>query len=160
MTASARHRLHGQLRRVAFGAMLLVLAQAALGMAVNLDVTVPRSHPGARASNFLSGSFASVVWAIGHGGVALAAHAALGLGLVVITIAITIDAFKLRRRSISAWSALAVLVVIGAGFNGASFLDYNHDVNSLIMALLAFSAVACYAVVLFLLADIPPGSRP
>ncbi len=42
--------------------------------------------------------------------------------------------------------------MIGAGFNGASFLDFNHNTNSLIMALLAFGAVASYAVALFLAA--------
>lgn len=36
--------------------------------------------------------------------------------------------------------------------HGASFLDYNHDFSSLIMALLAFSAAASYGVALYLLA--------
>jgi hypothetical protein len=31
---------------------------------------------------------------------------------------------------------LAVLLVIGAGFNGASFLDFSTNISSLIMALL------------------------
>jgi hypothetical protein len=43
-------------------ATLLVLVQSALGMVVNLHVSVPRSHPGAHASNFFGGSFNSVVW--------------------------------------------------------------------------------------------------
>jgi hypothetical protein len=31
------------------------------------------------------------------------------------------------------WSVLGGLLVIGAGFNGASFLDFGHDSSSLIM---------------------------
>jgi hypothetical protein len=42
-------------------------------------------------------------------------------------------------------------MVIGAGFNGASFLDFNDNISSLIMALLAFGAIACYAIALFAL---------
>ncbi len=146
-------RRQAQVRRTVLGATLLVLAQAAIGMVVNLDVIVPGSHPGSHPSDFFSGSFNSVVWAIGHGSVALAIHAALGLALVLAVIAAAIHAFTLRNRPIAAWSILAAALVIGAGFNGASFLDFNHDTNSLIMALLAFAAVGCYTIVLFLLGE-------
>jgi hypothetical protein len=134
-----------------FGAILLILVQAGIGMAVNLYVTVPAHHPGARPSDYFSGSFHSVVWAIAHGPVALAVHAAFGLALALMVISIAVRAVSLRRRSITAWSVLGGLLVIGAGFNGASFLDFNENVSSLIMALLAFAAVGCYAVTLFLL---------
>lgn len=134
-------------------ATLLVLVQAAIGMVVNLRVSVPRAHPGARPSEYFGGSFHSVVWAIGHGAPALAVHSALGLALVVTVIAVAIDLLRLRRRAVAAWSVFAALLVIGAGFNGAAFLDFNNDTNSLVMALLAFAAVACYTTVLFLLTD-------
>ncbi len=145
--------LRAQLRRGALGATLLALAQAASGMAVNLDVTVAPSHPGAHPSNYLGGSVKSVVWAIGNSAAPLAIHAALGLALVLTTSVLAIRALRLRNRLIAAWSVLAAALVIGAGFNGASFLDYNHDTSSLIMALLAFAATACYATILFLLAE-------
>jgi hypothetical protein len=137
-------------RRMAFGAILLILVQAGIGVAVNLYVTVPARHPGAHPSDYLSGSFHSVVWAIAHGPVALAVHTALGLALALMVISIAVRAVGLRR-TITAWSVLGGLLVIGAGFNGASFLDFNNNVSSLIMALLAFAAVGCYAVTLFLL---------
>jgi hypothetical protein len=145
--------LRRQVRRTALGAALLTLAQAAIGMAVNLDVTVPRSHPGAHPSDFFGGSFRSVVWAIGHGAALLGIHAALGLALVLVAIAVAIYALRLPTRSVAVWSVLAAGLVIGAGFNGASFLDFRHDASSLIMALLAFAATGCYAIVLFLLAE-------
>jgi hypothetical protein len=138
-------------RRMVLGAILLILVQAGIGMVVNLYVTIPAHHPGAHPSDYLSGSFHSVVWSISHGALALAVHAALGLALVVMVIGVAVRAVRLRRGAIRALSVLGGLLVIGAGFNGASFLDFNDNASSLIMALLAFVAVACYTVVLFLL---------
>ncbi len=60
---------------------------------------------------------------------------------------------KLRRRSLNTWTILGALLVIGAGFNGASFLDFNNNLSSLLMALLAFASAICYVVVLFLLSS-------
>jgi hypothetical protein len=56
---------------------------------------------------------------------------------------------------VSIWSILAAALVIGAGFNGASFLDFNNNVSSLVMALLALGSVACYSIALFLLPAAP-----
>jgi hypothetical protein len=132
------------------GAIVLVLAQAGIGMAVNLYVTVPPGHPGARPGDYFSGSLDSVVWAIGHGAAPLAIHAALGLALVVVVIGAAVHGLRSGRRAAGAWTVLGGLLVIGAGFNGASFLDFGDDISSLIMALLAFGAIACYATALFL----------
>jgi hypothetical protein len=129
-------------------AIVLVLAQASLGMAVNLYVTVPSRHPGAGASDYFSGSFDSVVWSIGHGAGALAVHACLGLALALVAAGVAVRGLRSGRRAVGAWSLLGGLLVIGAGFNGASFLDFGHDFSSLIMALLAFGAIACYAAAL------------
>lgn len=139
-------------------ALVLVLVQAAIGMVVNLYVAIPSHHPGAHPSDYFAGSFHSVVWAIGHGAAGLAIHAVLGLALAVFAIGTAIRALR-AGRAIAGWSILAGLLVVGAGFNGASFLDFNHDANSLIMALLAFAAIGCYAVVMFLLAVEPPTYR-
>ncbi len=135
------------------GAMLLVLAQAAIGIVVNLYVTIPPRHPGAHPSDYFGGSLHSVQWAVVHGAVMLAVHASLGLLLVVMAVGIAIDAVRLRTGAIAVWATVAAALVIGAGFNGASFLDFNDDTSSLIMALLALAAVASYAVVMFLLAS-------
>lgn len=131
--------------------VLAILAQASLGMAVNLYVAVPARHPGAKPSDYFAGSYHSVVWAIGHGAAALAAHAALGLALIVLAFGVAAHAIRLGRRAVMVWSILGGLLVIGAGFNGASFLDFGHNTNSLIMALLAFAAIASYTAAQFLL---------
>ena len=44
----------GVVRRMAFGALLMVLVQAGIGMAVNLYVTVPDHHPGAHPADYLT----------------------------------------------------------------------------------------------------------
>lgn len=55
---------------------------------------------------------------------------------------------------------LAALLAIGAGFNGASFLDFGgRDVSSLLMALLALGAVCCYLLALYLLPGGPGNGR-
>lgn len=134
------------------GAALLVLVQAGIGIAVNLFVSVPSHHPGSHPTGYLVGSYDSVAWAIAHGAGGLAVHASLGLALVVLAAGACIHAARSHRTAVTAWSVVAGLLVVGAGFNGSSFLDFADDVSSLIMALLAFAAAASYAVALFLLA--------
>ena len=136
-------------------AIVLVLVQSGIGMDVNLFVAIPTQHPGARPSSYFSGSVRSVAWAVAHGAPALVIHAALGLALALLVIGVAVYALRLGHRPIGAWSVLAGLLVIGAGFNGASFLDFNNNISSLIMALLAFSAVACYSAAIYLLAGQP-----
>ena len=92
-----------------------------------------------------------MAWAVGHGAVTRALHTLVGLALIVMTVSVAVRSRSLHRASVSAWSILAVMLVIGAAFNGASFLDFNNDISSLIMALLAFGAALSYGVVLFLL---------
>ncbi len=144
---------------MALAATLLVLLQAAIGIVVNLYVTIPARHPGAHPAEYFGGSLRSLAWAIVHGPLSLAVHATLGLALVLIAIGIAVDALRLRGRAITVWSTIAAALVIGAGFNGASFLDFNDNTSSLLMALLAFAAAACYAVVMFVLTDPPLGEE-
>jgi hypothetical protein len=132
-------------------AILLVLVQAGLGMVANLYVTVPAQHPGAHSANYFAGSLHSVAWAIAHGAATLAVHTALGLALIAFVVGTAVHALRSERCAIGGWSVLAGLFVIGAGFNGASFLDFAHNINSLIMALLALAAIGCYATALMLL---------
>jgi hypothetical protein len=142
-----------RLRRIVLGAMVLILVQAGIGMYVNLYVTIPTNHPGAnpKFSSYLSGSSRSVAWALGHGAPMLVFHATLGLALVAGVIGVAVYAVRLRSWIIGALSVIAGLLVIEAGFKGASFVDFQNDSSSLIMALLAFGAIACYAAVLYLL---------
>ena len=139
------------LRRMMLGAAILLLVQTGIGMVVNLYVTVPSNHAGAHPANYLSGSFHGVFWAVTHGALALAIHASLGLALVVMAASVALRALRLRRRAVLICCVLAALLIIGAGFNGASFLDYNLNANSLVMTVLALSALLCYLVGIYVL---------
>jgi membrane-associated PAP2 superfamily phosphatase len=88
---------------------------------------------------------------IGHGGLILAAHALLGFALVAAALTALLSAVRLRNaRTIAVTSAGAVFV-IGAGFNGASFLDFASNTSSLIMAMLFALATLAYATILYVL---------
>lgn len=151
----APRRRAAALRALLLLAILLILLQSVAGVVVNLYVAIPRSHPGAEPHNYLSGSYQSVVWAVTHGAPALAVHASLGAALVVLGIGAAVHAVRAHRRAVAVWSTLGTLLVVGAAFNGASFLDFADHASSLIMACLAFGAVACFSFALYLL-----GGRP
>jgi len=128
--------------------------QLALGMVVNLYSTIPGAHPGSRPANYFTGSARSVAWAITAGGPGLAIHAAFGLALVVMAAGAAGRAIALRGGAAAAVLLVAALLVIGAGFNGASFLDFRGQaMSSLLMSLLAFVAVACYLLAGLLLSE-------
>jgi hypothetical protein len=149
--APGRQQARARLRWMILAAILLVLVQAGMGMVVNLYVTIPASHPGAHPANYFTGSFHSVVWAVVHGAPSLVVHASLGLALVVVVIGVAGHGVRLGRPAVGVLSVLAGLFVIGAGFNGASFLDFNQNISSLLMALLTLGALGCYAAVLCLI---------
>jgi hypothetical protein len=140
-----------------------LLAQFLLGMATNLFVTIPVHHPGARPGNYFAGSGQSVRWAVTSGPLALAAHATFGLLLVVAGFVLIWMAASSGHRGVVIASVLGALFILGAGFNGASFLDFNENPSSMIMAGLFAAALGCYVVVLFQLNRAPasPGTaRP
>jgi hypothetical protein len=139
-------------RRLVEAALVLVLVQAGVGVVVNLYAHIPGHHPGAHPSSYLGGSFHSVVWALAHATPALATHAGLGLALALLSLAVPVRLLRLGRGGPALWSLLAAALVIGAAFNGASFLDYGHNTSSLVMALLALSAAGCYGLLLPMLA--------
>jgi len=131
----------------------LLLLQFLLGMIVNLYVTVPSTHPGSSASNYFGGLVQGVPWAIAHGALALQLHAALGLALVLFAIRHAIVAIRSRQRLWQTASLLGAFGVIFAGFNGGSFVNYGHDVSSLLMAIGFAVAIAAYATGLYVARD-------
>jgi hypothetical protein len=135
------------------GAVCLLVVQSGIGMAANLYVIVPNHHSGAHPSNYFSGSVNSIGWALSNSAAILVIHVIVGFALVLMVFNTVVRLAKLKRRSINTWAILGALFVIGAGFNGASFLDFNDNISSLLMALLAFASIICYVVVLFLLSS-------
>jgi hypothetical protein len=149
---ATRDRRSRAARGWAFGLLVALLVQFAIGMYVNLFAQIPLNHPGHGAHDFFAGSYHSVAWAetSPQAPLILAFHAGLGLFLVAGSLWLAVLAIRGRRAGVIWAAVLGALCVIGAGFNGASFLNYNKDANSYVMALLFAAAVLCYSVILAL----------
>lgn len=147
-------RLRAGLRRGALAGGLGVVIEAALGMGVNLYTTIPGHHPGSQPGEYFSGSFQSVTWALVHGPPMLILHVVVGLALGLMVAGVAVRALLARAGWAAVALVLGALLVLGAGFNGASFLDFKGQaLSSLIMALLALGAITCYLVAGFLLSE-------
>ena len=138
-----------QMRNQFLGTLIFLIVQFLLGMAVNLFVTISTNHPGANAPEYFGGVVQSVTWAILHGHVLLQVHAVLGLLLVLNALGLLIAAIRTRARDLVWVTSLGLFGVLAAGFNGGSFLNYNQDFSSMIMATFFAWAVVSYAVGLF-----------
>jgi hypothetical protein len=125
-------------------ACALLLVQYLLGIVVNVYVILPARHPGAGASNYFSGSASGLAWVVSSGPGWAAAHAALGMALAAAAIIGVALTWRHGGRTATAVSVLGALAIIGAGFNGASFLTYGRAFSSMIMAGLWALALACY----------------
>jgi hypothetical protein len=142
----------GRLLAVNFAACLLLLIQYLLGMVVNLYVTIPAHHPGAGARNYVAGVPAGLAWVIPHGPAWAATHAAFGLALVLAAFASLVSSQKRSSRIYTVTSVLGALAILGAAFNGVSFLNYRQAYSSMIMAGLWALALVCYITGMFVAA--------
>jgi hypothetical protein len=129
---------------VNLGACALLLIQYLLGMVVNVYVILPGKHPGAGAGGYFSGAATGLAWLITDGPGWAAAHAAFGMALAAAALAAVALAWRTGGTAGRAVSAAGALAIIGAGFNGASFVNYGHAFSSMIMAGLWALALACY----------------
>jgi hypothetical protein len=119
----------GRQLAVNLGACALLLVQYLLGMVVNVYVVLPSRQ---------------LAWVITGGPAWAAAHAALGMALAAAALAAVALAWRTGSTAAKTASVAGALAVIGAGFNGASFVDYGQDFSSMIMAGLWALALACY----------------
>jgi hypothetical protein len=138
------------LQAAVLAVLVLLLGQFVIGMAVNLYVAIPAHHSGSHPANYFTGSLHSLGWAIGSGRATLAVHALLGMFLVFAAAIVLALAIRTHRRATIAAAVLGIAFIIGAGFNGASFLDFNDNTSSMIMSLLFALAVLAYIGVLVL----------
>jgi hypothetical protein len=134
-------------------AMIALVIQFLLGIAVNLFVKIPTDHPGARPPEYFSGVAQSVTWAILHGPVLLILHASLGLLIVFSAFGLLSQAILSRVRPMIVTTAIGAVSVLGAGFNGGSFLNYNEDFSSMLMASFFAIAVLAYTAGLYITAQ-------
>jgi hypothetical protein len=139
-----------QLRISFLFALVILIGQFLLGMAVNLFVKIPTDHPGANPPEYFSGVAQSVTWAIVHGNLLLAIHAGYGLVLVIAAVGTLVQAIANRRRGIIVSAVFGFIGVLGAGFNGGSFLNYHQDFSSMLMATGFAIAIVAYSAGLYL----------
>lgn len=124
-----------KLRMQALGLLIGYGLQFLAGMLLNLFVTIEVTHPGSTGSEYFSRSWHSFVWSLsGHGGWELSFHAYLALLLVLGSIALFVRATVMRNKGWAITGGISALFTLGAFFNGMSFVDYNKDISSMIMA--------------------------
>lgn len=144
--SSATKTSRSMLRSITAFTLLLLAIQFLIGMLVNLYVQVPSAHPGANAPEYFSGVAQGVAWALVQAPLALLFHTIVGLLLFLASLVLIGLAIAARSRAWIITSVLGFIGILGAGFNGASFLNYGHDFSSLLMAIGFLLAVISYAI--------------
>jgi hypothetical protein len=133
-------------RRMSLGMALALLVQYALGMVVNLYVTVPARDQG-------GGILTAVGRAFANGPAAVAIHAGLGLLLIAGAISLVVRSARSRHRPLIWLSAVSLLSILGAALNGAAFVNSGDNGPSLGMAMLTAVALACSVLSLYVLSS-------
>ena len=124
------------LRQASLAILIVLAVQFALGIGVNLYVTLPAAgHPG-HASWFGNGAL-------------LALHAALGMFLLLASIFVLVRAILARNVTLIVTSAAGLVAIFTAAFFGSGFTDKLTDGYSLGMAMATAVALICYAIGLF-----------
>ncbi|MFZ0218161.1 MAG: hypothetical protein WAM30_19680 [Candidatus Dormiibacterota bacterium] len=115
-------------------ALILLVANFLSGQAVNLFVSIPAHHPGTTGSDYFSQSQGSVTWALTNGAPLLQTHVVLSAIVAILAVVLAIGAVVTFRGRLILASLLGLIGVVAARFNGASFLDFNLEISSMIMS--------------------------
>jgi len=73
--------------------------------------------------------------------------------IVLAALGTLVQAIGNRRRGIVVSAVFAFIGVLAAGFNGGSFLNYNQDFSSMLMAAGFAVAVVAYSAGLYIAND-------
>ncbi len=137
----------------------MYVLQFLAGMILNLFVTLPAKHPGSVGSNYFARSWHSLVWSLsGGGGWQLATHAGIAVLLVLGSTALFVKALIWHDKTWSIYGGIAALFTLGAFFNGMSFVDFNKNISSMIMATCWLAAVGSVMYGLFVTMQV--GAKP
>ena len=121
------------LRQATLAILIGLIVQFALGMGVNLYVTLPAAGHSGHASWFGNGAL-------------LALHAALGMVLILAAIFVLVRAIRARSVTLIVTSAAGLVAILLAAFFVSGFTDKLTDGYSLGMAIAFAVALACYAI--------------
>jgi len=142
-TDRAARRVRG-LRRNSLGISVMLLAQYAIGIGVNLYAPVPDTDQG-------RGLAVAVGRALSNPPAVLTIHAALGLLLLIAAINVLSRAIRARQRPAIVTSATGLAAIAGAALSGAAFVNNGRPGASMAMAALTAVALLCYLLNLFTL---------
>ena len=131
----SRARQLARLRGASMGAMVMLILQYALGIGVNLYVTL---HKGGLSEAFKNGPL-------------LILHTILGVLLILAAIGLLVRAIIARHRAVIIASAVGLVAIVAAAGSGVSFVNSGTAGASLGMALATAVAFLCYTVCLFIL---------
>jgi hypothetical protein len=130
-----------EVRRACLAVLTMLVAQYALGIFLNLYVTVPASD-----------QHASMLKEIMSGPFALTVHALLGLSLLGVAIMLLTRAVRLEEPALIALATTGLGAIGGAFAAGEIFVkDGGQSSASFTMALLAGVAMLCYVITLALI---------
>jgi hypothetical protein len=132
------------LRRASLAILIVLIVQFAVGISVNLYVTLPAAGRPGHSSWFDNGSL-------------LALHASLGMFLILAAIFVLVRAIRARSRTLIATSAAGLVAILVAFSFGASFADKLTNGYSLGMAIAFAAALASYAIGLYVASTRPNG---
>ena len=134
------------LRRANLGALVALIVQFTLGIAVNLYASSEDQSPG-------GGILTAIGRAISRGPVFLSLHVVVGLLLIGSAISLVIRAGIAHHRFTSVTSTIGLVAILGAAIAGAAFADRGRSGASMAMTIAGAIAVLCYAMNLFVLAS-------
>jgi hypothetical protein len=124
------------LRRASLAILIVLIAQFALGIGVNLYVTLPGAGDRGHGSWFSNGP-------------PLAMHAALGMFLILAAIFVLVRAIMARNATLIVTSAAGLMAILLAAFFGSGFTTNLTNGYSLGMAVAFAAALACYIIGLY-----------
>jgi hypothetical protein len=134
--ADSARRLEG-LRRASLASLLMLIVQFALGVGVNLYVSLPAAGSGGRK---LSQAFTN--------GPALALHVVLGLLLVLAAVGLLVQAIMAGHGLVTTLASVGLLAIVGAAFQGFSFVHDSTNAASMGMTVATAVAMVCYVATL------------
>jgi hypothetical protein len=136
------------LRRAGFATFVLLVVQFALGLYVNLYVTVPSADRGHGFGQ-----------AVTNGPFGLTLHIVLGLLLILSALGFLVQTILVRQSALVAAAVLGLLAMIGAAASGSAFTGNGQNGASMTMAVLAAVGLLCYGTSLFLLSKPAAGDH-
>jgi hypothetical protein len=132
-----------RVRMASLGAVTMLIIQYVLGMIYNLYGTAPTATKSI-------GLFSSPV---------LALHVIMSILLLIAAIMLLVRAIGARHGLTTLMSAVGLIGIVAAGFAGLAFTSKGSAGASIGMAIAFAVSLACYVVIIFVLAPSSRSSR-